>query len=136
MKLSKIYSRMSDDELFNIYTDLGAMGAEMDCTPQEWQIICAEVERRTPIPFLFFSVEPIIVAVDEDTGVTYWDVLETPIDYMEAIDNLKANLSISVYYRSRRELKYIPDVFLNCYWDEDKKRLISIPRVEDEELPF
>jgi hypothetical protein len=67
MKLSKIYSRMSNDELMNTYCDLGAMGAEMDCTPQEWQIICAEVERRTPIPFLFFSVEPIIVDVDEDT---------------------------------------------------------------------
>lgn len=136
MKMSRIYSRMSDDELFNTYTDLGAMGAEMDCTPQEWNIICAEVERRTPITFLFFNIEPAIVDVDEDTGVPYWDVIKTPIDYMEAIDNLKANLSISVEGIRRREQKYIPDVFLNCYWDEEKKRLISIPRVEDNDLPF
>lgn len=136
MKLSRMYSRMSDNELFNSYCDLGAMGAEMDCTPAEWEIICAEVERRTPIPFEFFSVEPVIVDVDEDTGVTYWDIIETPINYLEAIDNLKANLSISVKCHPRRELKYIPDVFLNCYWDEEKKRLVSIPRVEDDELPF
>ena len=38
--------KLSDDELIDIYCDLGAMGKDMDCSEEEWNAISAEVARR------------------------------------------------------------------------------------------
>lgn len=135
MKLSKIYSRMSNDELFNTYCDLGAMGAEMDCTPQEWQIICAEVERRTPILFRYVGIEN---EYDPNPDPNYGGYYPVPVDltYQEALSAIKNHIKFDVLCSHGRELKYIPNCFLNSYWDDENKKLVAIPSIDVNELPF
>lgn len=135
MTIYQKYSHMSTDQLFDIYTDLGPMGKEMDVDHVEWSIICDEVDRRMPIPFVFIGIEPSF-DIDEDTGEMYYFPVEVPLMIHEAINNIKNKHTFRVEYQHGRELEYIPDVFINCYWDEEQKKLISIPRIEEDELPF
>lgn len=126
MKLSRIYSQMSTDELFDTYTD----------NHTEWDVICEEVERRTPIPFQFVGFKPEL-EIDEETIQVYWYPTYVNITYDEAIGNLKAKHKIKVRLEHGKELPYDPNCFLNSYWDEEKKKLISLPPIkEEDELPF
>lgn len=40
------YRTMSTEKLVEIYTDLGAMEEEMDCSESEWSELCKELENR------------------------------------------------------------------------------------------
>lgn len=38
--------KMTDDELIDTYCDWGAMGRNADCSPEEWDAVQEEMDRR------------------------------------------------------------------------------------------
>ena len=46
MSYNKFFAMLNDDTLMDIYTDLGAMGDEMDCEPEYWEALEREVMSR------------------------------------------------------------------------------------------
>lgn len=46
LKVEDYFARLNDDALFDLYTDLGAMGDNMDCEDEYWNALCAEVDKR------------------------------------------------------------------------------------------
>lgn len=43
------FKNLSYDELITLYTDLGAMGSEMDCDSEYWDAICKEIQTRESV---------------------------------------------------------------------------------------
>lgn len=132
MTIYQKYSRMSLEDLINVYTDYGVMGSNMDCSHNEWHVICEEMERRTPISFDYYHVEPIY----DDDG-TLCDREFIPVTRYEASHSWRLfGHYTKVAYNQNREIHCPVGVMNHCYWDDDRRCLVNVEPLDVDELPF
>lgn len=49
MSYKKFFSMLNDDALLDLYTDLGAMGKEMDRDEEYWEALEREIQSRADL---------------------------------------------------------------------------------------